>query len=250
MDGTREIFWTSLGPSRRAAFSDEAKAVDRNVVFERAALAMAPRVVGVFRHSRPRIRVPARYEGRMRADLGFVELGSLLDVGLDEELTSRTEQTGDMVEYVRPDDESLRVPPFPPRIGKMKEEGGERTIRGQSRECQPDVLGEDTTSFGKSMTQKALVHDDRPFALDLEPEKADVSLSGQATQQETPAPRPHLHLETGKRPREQGSHVDRPLLGQPGCRGVPASRLRREIGVHHGPIAYKEARAGARAVSM
>jgi hypothetical protein len=122
----------------------------------------------------------------VRADLGFVELGSLLDVGLDEELTSRAEQTGDMVEYVRPDDESLRVPPFPPRIGKMKE-GRRANHPGSVEECEPDVFGE-TRPVG-NMTQKALVHDDRPFALDLGPE-GEVSLSGRRSAR-NPAPGPH-----------------------------------------------------------
>ena len=95
-------------------------------------LARTARVVGVLDHARRTLLVASRFEGCVFANLRFVLQRAFFHVGLHVKLATGPQKTRDFVEQFGIHDEPFGVFFLPPRVGKMQEKDGDRSIGAQS----------------------------------------------------------------------------------------------------------------------
>jgi hypothetical protein len=108
-----------------------------------------------------------RLEVGALGDQGFVVVGSLGHVGLDEELPLGQEHAGELAQELRSEDQPLLMALLPPRIGKVQvsdRQGG----AGKPQQCGLGVLGEHASAVRQATLGQTLVDDGRPFASNLE----------------------------------------------------------------------------------
>lgn len=126
------------------------------------------RVLGDVRRS---LDVAGRHERVARPDDVRIELGALLDVGLNEELTARLEQPSDLRQEDVAHDEALLVPLLPPRIGEVKEHPAHAPGGTEAGQRMPSVLTEDARVGAVPVLGEPLIADGGPLATDLEPDQ-------------------------------------------------------------------------------
>lgn len=130
----------------------------------------------------------------MFLDFTLVALGPLFHISLNEELTPGRERSLDRIEQWRAKNEAFFVPLLPPRVGKMQIHAGERA-RYKPRHDQASVLGEHSTAPRKLALGQALVHDRRPFPLDLKAHDSHVRIRLQPLHSEPAATGPYLEFD-------------------------------------------------------
>jgi hypothetical protein len=177
-----------------------------------------------------------RWTLRCLADLGRVQRGALLDVGLDEQLAAGGEQPDHLAEQHVAHDEPLGVPLLPPRIGEMHEHGAHRPGGAEPRERDLRVLGENAPAAAEPGLAEALVDQVGPLQAHLEADEAHRRVRREPLEHEAAASRADLDLDrarAGEDRRELDAVVVADGLGEP--RGVRVRVM--------GPRAHRGGRA-------
>ena len=91
-------------------------------------LARTACLVWIVVHARRARGIAGGRECLMCRDDSFVQLGSLLDVGLDVQLTSRPQEPCDLREEDVAHHEPLRMALLPPRIGEVQEDARDDAV--------------------------------------------------------------------------------------------------------------------------
>ena len=116
----------------------------------------------------------------MRRDYFCVELGSLENVRLHEELATAFEQTRHLVQEDVAHDETLLVPLLPPRIGEVEERTAHTMIGTETRKRDARIFAEHARTRGMTGLGETRVTDDSPLLSDLEAEQRCLGLGERA----------------------------------------------------------------------
>ena len=124
-------------PRRRTTARDlrasrVAESMNRQAVGDRAALARAPRDVGVVRQ--PRSGVSGRREALVGREDRVDLRGALLDVRLHEEFAARLEQARDLADERRREHDAFLVALLPPRVREVEKNAAHARVRPEARE--------------------------------------------------------------------------------------------------------------------
>ncbi len=187
--------------------------MDRKPILDRSMFSGAPGVVRVLRHPRgPRLVSERREPLGGGADRGLVLLGTLLDVGLDIELSAGAEEPPHLAEEEVAHHEALLVTFLPPRVREMEERPGEHAVRTEATERVLRVFGEDPGPRTEPCLREARVDDLGPLPADLEPDQAGGGRRRGAFEEEASSPGTHFDLEFLAS--DEGARVDGLPLGE------------------------------------
>jgi len=150
----------------------------------------------------------------MCRDCALVELGALLDVGLDVELSAGCEQPSDLVEEHVAHHEALRVALLPPGIGEVEVDTRHRSVRLDARQSAPCVFTEDARSRSVTELGEAGVSDGSPLATDLEPHEPRL-WGRQCTLDEEPGLGAGADLELQLRASDHRAEIHGFAVGEP-----------------------------------
>jgi hypothetical protein len=139
--------------------------------------------------------VSRRAEANVEIDEAFVCASALLDVSLDEKLSTRLEQPRRFGKESIAHDPPLGVSLLPPWVREMDEDSSDRAIRAKTRQRLASVLGKNADPRGEPARLEPRADDRRPFAANLQADERCPRLDLGSLDEKPATARPDLELD-------------------------------------------------------